>query len=151
MVPQFLFSLRDLLLQATTSRRAMEGAAPRIRTTSRFGHQRARPATGFLAVFSALRPGERLVTSGWGGFRVEGCLFCATWEAQCGPGTFLYFGWDVLIIGSNYLKNPQSRQNNSPKALNIVQKAIILHTLGVQVVASIRMTATLFNLSYWNA
>ena len=29
--------------------------------------------------------------------------------------------------------NPKSRQNDGPKPLNIAQKAIILHTLGVQV------------------
>ena len=41
------------------------------------------------------------------------------------PGRHFY------LLG-NYL-NPQSRQNSDPKHLNIAQKAIVLHTLGVQV------------------
>ena len=53
------------------------------------------------------------------------CLIEGTWDfvtSSCGTGLRKYL-------------NLESRQNNSPKPLKIAQKAIILHTLGVQVFA----------------
>ena len=43
----------------------------------------------------------------------------------------------MILCSPNYYLNPQSRHNNGPNPLNIAQKAIILHTLGVQVTDSL--------------
>ena len=40
---------------------------------------------------------------------------------------------NMETIQTRLYLNPKSRQNNSPKPINIAQKASILHTFGVQV------------------
>ena len=50
--------------------------------------------------------------------------------------TFEGLKWQ-LVRSEAYL-NPKSMENNSPKHPNTAQKAIILHTFGVQVVGELK-------------